>query len=40
MGKRDNRFLMVLDIDKLFSADERAIVENTGAVSRLNRFGA
>ncbi len=32
MGKRDNRFLMILDIDKIFSADELAIVENTGTL--------
>lgn len=31
MGKRDNRFLMILDIDKVFSADELAAVENAGA---------
>ncbi len=28
MGKRDNCFLMILDIDKIFSADELAVVEN------------
>ena len=31
MGKRDNRFLMILDIDKVFSADDLAAVENAGA---------
>ena len=31
MGKRDNHFLMILDIDKVFSADELAIVESAGA---------
>jgi len=31
MGKRDSRFLMILDIDKIFSADELAVVESTGA---------
>jgi len=32
MGKRDSRFLMILDIDKIFSADELAVVESTGAL--------
>ena len=31
MGKRDNHFIMILDIDKVFSADELAAVENAGA---------
>ncbi len=31
MGKRDNHFIMILDIDKVFSADELAEVENAGA---------
>ena len=31
MGKRDNHFIMILDIDKVFSADELAIVGNAGA---------
>jgi purine-binding chemotaxis protein CheW len=31
MGKRDNHFIMILDIDKVFSADELAIVESAGA---------
>src|SRR5574340_956544 len=30
MGKRDNRFVMILDIDKVFSADELELVENAG----------
>lgn len=31
MGKRDNHFLMILDIDKVFSADELSLVESAGA---------
>ncbi len=31
MGKRDNHFVMILDIDRVFSADELALVENAGA---------
>jgi purine-binding chemotaxis protein CheW len=31
MGKHDNHFIMILDIDKVFSADDLEIVENTGA---------
>ncbi len=30
MGKRDSHFIMILDIDKVFSADELAMVENVG----------
>ena len=33
MGKRDNHFIMILDIDKVFSADELAIVESAGATA-------
>ncbi|MHB9099218.1 MAG: chemotaxis protein CheW [Syntrophales bacterium] len=33
MGKRDNHFLMILDIDKVFSADELAIVGSAGAIA-------
>jgi len=33
MGKRDNHFLMILDIDKVFSVDELAIVESAGALA-------
>ncbi len=29
MGKRDNRFIIILDIDKIFSSDELAIVQAT-----------
>jgi purine-binding chemotaxis protein CheW len=31
MGKRENHFIMILDIDKVFSADELAMVESAGA---------
>jgi purine-binding chemotaxis protein CheW len=31
MGKRDNHFVMILDIDKVFSADELALVEEAGS---------
>lgn len=31
MGKRYNHFIVILDIDKVFSADELAAVENAGA---------
>ncbi len=30
MGKRDDRFLMILDIDRVFSSDELALVGNSG----------
>ena len=30
MGKRDSRFIMILDIDKVFSSDELAIVQAAG----------
>ncbi|MBI5664671.1 MAG: chemotaxis protein CheW [Nitrospirae bacterium] len=30
MGKHDNKFIMILDIDKVFSADELALVQGTG----------
>ncbi len=30
MGKRDDQFIMILDIDKVFSTDELAIVQNAG----------
>ena len=29
MGKRDDRFIIILDIDKVFSADDLAIVQGT-----------
>ncbi len=31
MGKRDDQFIMILDIDKVFSSDELAIVQDAGA---------
>jgi purine-binding chemotaxis protein CheW len=30
MGKRDDHFLMILDIDKVFSSDELALVQGAG----------
>jgi chemotaxis signal transduction protein len=27
MGKRDDRFIIILDIDKVFSSDELALVQ-------------
>ena len=30
MGKHDNKFIMILDIDKVFSADELALVQIAG----------
>ncbi len=30
MGKHDNKFIMILNIDKVFSADELALVQDTG----------
>jgi purine-binding chemotaxis protein CheW len=29
MGKRDSRFIIILDIDKIFSTDELAMVQQT-----------
>jgi purine-binding chemotaxis protein CheW len=31
IGKRDNHFVMILDIDRIFSADELAVVEQVAA---------
>jgi purine-binding chemotaxis protein CheW len=33
MGKRDEEFVMILDIDKVFSADDLAIVNQTSQAS-------
>jgi hypothetical protein len=30
MGKRDNHFIIILDIDKVFSADELAMARDMG----------
>jgi len=30
MGKHDNKFIMILDIDKVFSADELALAQDAG----------
>lgn len=34
MGKHDSKFIMLLDIDKVFSADELAQVQSTGGESQ------
>ncbi len=34
MGKRDNQFIMILDIDKVFSTDELAIVQDAGSYTK------
>ncbi len=31
MGKRDDQFIMILDVDKIFSTDELAIVQDAGS---------
>jgi purine-binding chemotaxis protein CheW len=33
MGKRDEQFIMILDIDKVFSTDELAVVQDAGRSS-------
>lgn len=33
MGKRDNQFIMILDIDKIFSTEELAIVQGSGTAA-------
>ncbi|MEW6116564.1 MAG: chemotaxis protein CheW [Nitrospirota bacterium] len=33
MGKRDNQFIMILDIDKIFSTDELAIVQGSSTAA-------
>ncbi len=33
MGKQDEQFIMILDIDKVFSTDELAIVQDAGSYS-------
>ncbi len=32
MGKRDGKFIMLLDVDKVFSCDELSLVQEAGAV--------
>lgn len=34
MGKRNESFIIILDIDRVFSAEELAVVRDTGEVSR------
>lgn len=36
IGKRDDTFVILLDIDRIFSTDELALVESTGAEIRLD----
>jgi purine-binding chemotaxis protein CheW len=33
MGKRDNEFIIILDIDRVFSTEEISRVQNAGSVS-------
>jgi len=35
MGKKDEKFIMILDIDKVFSSDEIALVQDTEKISEL-----
>jgi purine-binding chemotaxis protein CheW len=35
MGKRDKQFIMIFDIDKVFSADELAMVQDAGSYETL-----
>jgi purine-binding chemotaxis protein CheW len=32
MGKKDDHFIIILDIDKVFSADELSLVQDAGSV--------
>lgn len=34
MGKRDEHFIIILDIDKVFSVDELALVQESGAMAQ------
>jgi purine-binding chemotaxis protein CheW len=36
MGKRDNKFIIILDIDKVFSTDELALVQGTQAGAQMD----
>ncbi len=36
MGKRDSNFIMILDIDRIFSADELSIVQDAGKETAAN----
>ncbi len=36
MGKQDEQFLMILDIDKVFSSDELVMVQDAGSYSNSN----
>ena len=35
IGKRDDKFIMMLDVDRVFSKDEHALLENSGEISAL-----
>ena len=35
MGKRDDHFIIILDIDKVFSADELSVVQGSGSAAPL-----
>ena len=37
MGKRDDQFIMILDIDKVFSSDELAIVQDAGDYKEIEK---
>jgi len=40
MGKRDSRFIMILDVDKIFSFDELTTVQDAGAHANYKEAGA
>jgi purine-binding chemotaxis protein CheW len=40
MGKRDDQFIMILDIDKVFSSDELALVQDAGSYAPLENNNA
>jgi hypothetical protein len=40
MGKRDSQFIMILDIDRVFSAEELAVVRGTETNKQLLEVAA
>jgi purine-binding chemotaxis protein CheW len=40
MGKRDEQFIMILDIDRVFSADELSVVRSTDAARPVTELAA
>ncbi len=40
MGKRDDQFIMILDINKVFSSDELAVVQDAGSYAPLENNSA